>query len=98
VDPGLRAGRAVCARHWLGREADLDVEVADEHAWQLVPDPVPQPAWVKALENFFAPIGNFFNLIGSIIGGCLGAILMLGAAILGLYLFLVLIKFLWARA
>jgi hypothetical protein len=46
---------------------------------------------VEAIENFFSPIVR-------IIGGCLGAILMLGAMILGLYLFLVLIKFLWARA
>jgi hypothetical protein len=41
----------------------------------------------EALEDFFAPIGWL-----------LAAIFVLGAMILGLYLLLVLIKFLWARA
>jgi hypothetical protein len=50
-----------------------------------------KPEWEKALENFFSPIFQ-------VIGGIIGVILLIGLGILGLYLFLVLLKFLWARA
>ena len=41
---------------------------------------------------------SLFVRTESILGGIIGAILTLAAMVFGLYLFLVLIKFLWARA